>query len=116
MTRSQALVVFTTIVALCAVPLIAQNRRGGAAPMARVSPHDVISSVTDGTRVTIYYGRPYSKNPSSGEIRKVWGTLVPWDAAWRMGSDEATTVVTQGPIQIGNTTIPGPAAYTLYFV
>src|SRR4051812_19260841 len=98
MNRSQALVVFTVIMALCAVPLVAQNRRGGggAMPAARVSPHDVISSVTDGTRVTIYYGRPYSKDPRSSEIRKVWGTLVPWDQAWRMGSDEATTLVTQG--------------------
>jgi hypothetical protein len=117
MNRSQALVVFTVILALCAVPLVAQNRRGGGgAPMARVSPHDVISSVTDGTRVTIYYGRPYSKAPNGGDVRKIWGTLVPWDQAWRMGSDEATTLVTQGPIQVGSTTIPGPAAYTLYFV
>jgi hypothetical protein len=48
-------------------------------------------------------------------MRKIWGTLVPWDKAWRMGSDEATTMITQVPLTMGQTTVPA-GAYTLYMV
>ena len=79
------------------------------------SPHETTSAIIDGNRVTVTYGRPYSKDPRSGQIRKVWGALVPWDKAWRLGSDEATLLLTQQPLQIGDTTIPA-GAYTLYMV
>lgn len=79
------------------------------------SPHETTSAVIDGNRVTITYGRPFTKDPKTGEPRKIWGGLVPWDRAWRTGSDEATLLVTQQPIVIGETTIPA-GAYTLYTV
>jgi hypothetical protein len=41
--------------------------------------------------------------------------LVPWGKAWRTGSDEATTLVTQGAIKIGDKEIPA-GAYTLYTI
>jgi hypothetical protein len=91
-----------------AMPALAQ-------PRPRVSPHETISAVIDGNRVTVTYGRPYSKDPRSSEIRKIWGTLVPYDKAWRLGADEATLLLTQQPLQIGETTIPA-GAYTLYMV
>ena len=52
--------------------------------------------------------------------RKIWGTsedkaLVPSGKAWRLGSDEATLLVTQQPLAFGDTTIPA-GAYTLYMV
>ncbi len=81
----------------------------------RVSPHETISTVIDGNRVTLSYGRPYSKDPRSGEPRKIWGKLVPWGKAWRLGADEATLLVTQKPIILGDKEI-GPGAYTLYMV
>ena len=101
--------------ALCVVPSIpAQN----AAP-ARVnstggkSPHETTSAVIgprgSSTRVTITYGRPYAKG------RKVWGELVKFDVGDRMGSDEATLLLTQSPIQLGTATLPA-GAYTLYIV
>ncbi len=94
-----------------ALPVMAQQKR--------ISPHETISAVIGerrtGNRVTITYGRPYSKDSKSGEVRKIWGGLVKWDEAWRLGADEATVLITQKPIVIGETTIPA-GAYTLYFV
>src|SRR5438132_14140300 len=83
------------------------------AQQKRVSPHDTISSVIDGNRVTIVYGRPYTKDPKTGAPRKIWGGLVPFGKVWRTGADEATLLITQQPITMGDTTIPA-GAYTLY--
>ncbi len=96
-----------TIAALltCTLPGLAQRQR--------VSPHDTISSVIDGNRVTIIYGRPYTKDPRSGEARKIWGGLVPFGKVWRTGADEATLLITQKPIMFGDTTVPA-GAYTLF--
>ena len=79
------------------------------------SPHETTSAVIDGCRVTITYGRPFTNNPKTGEPRKIWGSLVPWDKAWRTGADEATLLLTQKPLMIGETTIPA-GAYTLYTI
>ena len=108
---SQTIVAVVFAAALCAQ----------AQPAARVastggkSPHETTSAVIDQNRVTITYGRPFTKDPKTGEMRKIWGGLVPFGAAWRMGSDEATTLLTQKAIMIGETEIPA-GAYTLYFV
>jgi hypothetical protein len=85
-----------------------------------VSPHETISTVIGvdrktGNRVTLTYGRPYSKDPKTGETRKIWGNLVKWDKADRLGADEATLLLTQQPLQFGETVIPA-GAYTLYLV
>lgn len=89
------------------------------APRARTSPHETISTVIGerrtGNRITITYGRPFTKNPKTGEPRKIWGGLVAWDKADRLGADEATLLITQQPLVIGETTIPS-GAYTLYIV
>jgi len=98
--------VFAAASLFLALPLLAQQR-------PRTSPHETISTVIDGSRVTIVYGRPYSKDPRSGETRKIWGTLVPYGRVWRTGADEATLLVTQKPMVIGETTVPA-GAYTLW--
>ena len=61
------------------------------AQQKRISPHETISARIEGNRVTITYGRPYTKDPKTGEPRKIWGGLVPYGQPWRMGADEATT-------------------------
>lgn len=96
-----------TIAALlaCTLPLMAQRQR--------ISPHDTTSSVIDGNRVTVVYGRPYTKDPHSGAPRKIWGGLVPYGKVWRTGADEATLLITQKPIMFGDTTVPA-GAYTLF--
>ncbi len=89
-----------------------------AAP-GRKSPHETISTVIGdrrtGNRITITYGRPYTNDPKTGNPRKIWGGLVAWDKADRLGADEATLLITQQPLLIGETTIPA-GAYTLYIV
>jgi len=88
------------------------------------SPHETFSLVLgdrrNGNRVTIIYGRPYSADPKTGEIRKIWGDLIggpanPWGKAWRAGSDEATLLITQKPIMVGDAAV-APGAYTLFLV
>src|SRR5690349_6541655 len=62
------------------------------------SPHETTSAVIGdrktGDRVTITYGRPYTKDPKTGEPRKIWGGLVKWDEPYRLGADEATLLLT----------------------
>src|ERR1017187_1310702 len=77
--------VFIPVAALIgAIPMTAQPaqpmpQKQKGAPMARISPHETVGRPIDGDRVTIVYGRPYSKDPKTGDIRKIWGTLVPFD-------------------------------------
>jgi hypothetical protein len=92
-------------VVLATLPVMAQR--------ARLSPHETVGAKIDGDRVTIVYGRPHSKDPKSGEARKIWGGLVPYGKIWRTGADEATLLITQQPIVLGGTTIPA-GAYTLF--
>jgi len=100
-------VAIAAIALACASPAMAQRQR--------VSPHETISAVIGGDRVTITYGRPYTTKPGTTEARKIWGGLVPYGEPWRMGADEATTLITQQPLEIGGKTIPA-GAYTLYMV
>jgi hypothetical protein len=113
MNKIRSTVLFLTLALLGATCVCAQQ------PRPRVSPHDVISTVigdrATGNRVTIYYGRPYTKHPKTGEPRKIWGGLVPWDKADRLGANEATLLVTQKPLLVGSTTIPA-GAHTLYII
>jgi len=87
-------------------PVMAQQHK-------RISPHETVSKVIDGNRVTIVYGRPYAKDPKTGQDRKIWGSLVPYGEVWRTGADEATLLITQKPMVIAGTTIPA-GAYTLW--
>ncbi len=105
---------------LCAVPASAQQSPARAASTGGMSPHETISAYIGGNRrtgtlVTISYGRPYSIKPGTTEVRKIWGDLVKWDKADRMGADEATLLVTPLPLEIQGTTVPA-GAYTLYIV
>jgi len=79
------------------------------------TPHETTSAVVDGNRVIIVYGRPFAKHPRTGEVRKVWGGLVPYGKVWRTGADEATLLITQQAIELGGKTIPA-GAYTLWTI
>jgi hypothetical protein len=73
------------------------------------SPHETVDATVGGSKVSIVYGRPYAKG------RKIWGELVPWGKAWRAGADQATTLITEAPLKIGDTMVP-EGKYTLYMV
>jgi hypothetical protein len=102
-----SVLMMTAVAMFCALPAQAQRQR--------LSPHETVSAVIDGNRVTITYGRPYTTKPGTTEVRKIWGTLVPYGQPWRLGADEATLLITQQPIVMGSTTIPA-GAYTLYMM
>ena len=80
-------------------PLFAEDKK------PRVSPHETVNASVGDAKITIVYGRPYMKDPKSGEKRKIWGGLVPYGKVWRLGADEATILTTDKDISIGGTAI-----------
>jgi hypothetical protein len=100
--------IIMAVIMACAWPAMAQQKR------TPVSPHETISEDIDGNKVTIVYGRPYSKNPRQPtEIRKIWGALVPYGKVWRTGADAATLLTIEQPIVIGGTDLPA-GKYSLF--
>ena len=95
-----------SLLMLALLPVSAQEHK-------RVSPHETVSATIDGAQLKIVYGRPYTKDPKSSEMRKIWGSLVPFGQVWRMGADEATLLTTDKNIEIGGTKIPA-GTYSLY--
>ena len=99
---------FSAVALVCtASPALAQR--------SRVSPHETISAGIDNSLVMVVYGRPYTKDPKSGEPRKVWGDLVPFDKVWRLGADESTLLVSANPLAFGDVTVPA-GAYELFML
>jgi len=117
--RSYSLLLAVAAAAATLAPSSAVYGQTRAASTGGNSPHETTSTVIGerrtGCRVTITYGRPSITHPKSGEVRKIFGELVPWEKAWRLGADEATLLLTQKPLQFGDTTIPA-GAHTLYLV
>ena len=105
MKKSLSLIAIIAACLVSTLPAMAQQKR--------LSPHDTISTVVDGSRVMIVYGRPYITKPGTTKVRKIWGGLVPYGKWWRTGADEATLLLTQKPLVFGTTTIPA-GAYTLF--
>ena len=72
------------------------------------SPHvNVHWSIGEGN-ITITYGRPYLRDRVVGESVEPMA-----DRVWRLGADEATTLVTDREIMLGEATIPA-GEYTLW--
>jgi hypothetical protein len=105
MTRLALLLVVLSTIIFTPLPASAQEKR--------LSPHEVISTVISNDRIMIVYGRPYTKSPRTGEIRKIWGGLVPYGKIWRTGADEATLMTTEVPVVMGGVTIPA-GAYSVW--
>lgn len=86
-----------------------------AQPAPRPSPDARVTVNFGGSRVSVIYGRPYTKDPKTGAIRTVWsGQLVPAGKVWRLGANEATMLTSQAPLEIGGVQVPA-GAHTLYF-
>lgn len=113
---------FFVTAALCVLsPLTAQTpapkaaaKKGAATSTGSWSPHLTTSAKIDDNRVMLVYGSPNLKDPKKdGAVRKVWGGLVPFGKIWRLGSDEATLLITQKDLELGGTALPA-GAYSLY--
>lgn len=72
----------------------------------RPSPPGTAECTLQGKKVTIRYSRPSLRG------RKL-ETLTPDGKVWRTGANEATTLVTEGDINIGGARVPA-GTYTLY--
>jgi hypothetical protein len=85
----------------------------------RTSPSASLTQTVGLTDITIKYSRPGVKG------REIWGGLVPFDAVWRTGANEATTISFSDDVLINGQklakgtyslhTIPNPNEWTIIF-
>jgi hypothetical protein len=72
-------------------------------------------SFDDGKKVTVDYSRPKINDPKTGQPRKIFGGVVPFDKEWRTGANEATTFVTDADVMVGDLHVPA-GKYTLFTI
>jgi hypothetical protein len=60
----------------------------------RLSPKAMVEQTVGFTEITIEYGRPGVK------ARTIWGGLVPYNAVWRAGANEATKITFSTDVKI----------------
>jgi len=85
----------------------------------RISPKAEVMQIVGFTEVSIVYSRPGVKG------RTIWGKLVPYDAVWRAGANEATKITFSTDVTIEGKklkkgsysffAIPGKNEWTLIF-
>jgi hypothetical protein len=73
-------------------PLLKMSKKADPLPVAR-----------------IIYSRPHKGG------RKLFGALIPYGEAWRLGANEGTEIELFQPVKIQNKTV-GPGRYTLYCI
>lgn len=91
---------------LLALPVAAQERGNDE---ARTSPNAVVGQTIGTTDVTVTYGRPHVNG------REVFGDLVPYDAVWRAGANEATTITFSSDAMFGGESVPA-GTYALFAI
>ena len=72
------------------------------------SPHVKVDWMVEGANISVTYGRPYLRDRVVGESVEPMGEQV-----WRLGADEATTLVTDRDLMLGGAHIPA-GEYTLF--
>lgn len=72
-----------------------------------LSPPAKAEVTLDGKSITLKYSAPSIRG------RVIMGGLVPYGQVWRTGANEATSLVTEGPLKIGDLSVPA-GSYTLY--
>ena len=78
-------------------------------------PGTATAKFADGKTITVDYSRPKVNDPKTGQPRKIFGSLVPYDKEWRTGANEATTFVTTADLMVGDLHVPA-GNYTLYTI
>jgi len=74
-----------------------------------LSPRDTTAQTIAAAHLTVDYGRPSKRR------REIFGALVPYDALWRTGANEATHLRTDRDIMIGTIHVPR-GTYTLWTI
>ena len=90
-------------IALLAVACGAQDKS------KRPSPPATASVDLGGTKITIDYSSPRLKG------RKVGGEIATFGKVWRLGANEATTLVTTGNVTVGGKAVPA-GSYTMFAI
>ena len=95
------------------------NAQNDKQPEVRISPKAEVVQQVGLTDVRISYGRPGVKG------RTIWGKLVPYDAVWRAGANEATKITFSTDVYVEGKllkkgsysffAIPGKKDWTLIF-
>jgi hypothetical protein len=103
-------------VLVATTPVLAQERDGA---LPRMSPNASTSFTLGVTDITIHYGAPLVRD------RVIYGDLVPFDAVWRTGANEATAVTFSTDVVVegqaleagtyGLFTVPGRESWTIIF-
>lgn len=75
----------------------------------RPSPPATATGNVMGANITIDYSSPAVKG------RKIWGGLVPYNAVWRAGANEATLFTTDKAIKVEGKSLPA-GKYSLYAI
>jgi hypothetical protein len=83
------------------------------------SPEEIVSFAEGDLKIDVFYNRPFKKG------RVIFGGLVPYNAVWRTGANEATTFETSKALTIEGKrlnsgkyslwTIPGKEKWTIIF-
>ncbi len=108
-------VILFVAVLICTNLTFAQNDK----QEVRISPKAEVLQQVGFTDINIVYSRPGVKG------RTIWGKLVPYDAVWRAGANEATKIVFSSDVTIEGKklkkgsysffTIPGKTEWTIIF-
>ncbi|WP_103935213.1 DUF2911 domain-containing protein [Bryocella elongata] len=103
---SQAVVVTTLAVsAVAAGAQMQMPAQGNGKPP--LSPPAEARVMLEGKTLAIKYSAPSMRG------RVIMGGLVPYGQVWRTGANEATSLVTELPLKIGDLSVPA-GSYTLY--
>lgn len=92
--------------ALLCAPGVALAQQG--APRI-LSPRDTAAQTIGPAHLVVDYGRPSKRR------REIFGGLVPFDAVWRTGANEATHFRTDRDLTIGSIRVPR-GTYTLWTI
>ena len=87
-----------------ASPAAAPDKATRPSPPAKAS-----CSLGDGATITVDYSSPRAKG------RKIFGGLVPYGEVWRLGANEATTLVVSSDVTVGGSKVPA-GSYTIFAV
>lgn len=73
------------------------------------SPAETVAGKIKDATITINYGSPSVRG------RKIWGELVPFDAVWRAGANDATTFETDKDLIIEGSKLPA-GKYSFFII